>query len=201
MNISPLDIRKHEFKKGFRGYDVDEVNAFLELVSMEYENIIRDNAMLHEKLSNYTVQLKKYHDIESTLQETLLSAERTREDTIKTAKKQAEVIIREAEVKAASLIEEGRVELSRLGKSITELKVHKETYIVKLKALVSAQMEIFDKFTFFEERKFENLIDKINENKMSSPKSDLIDTEKPKTKTSLSEEDNHDINLDPTEMG
>ena len=73
---------------------------------MEYENYVRENAMLKEKVNNFEDQLKRYRDIESTLQETLLSAQRAREDTLKNAKKQADVIVREAEVKAASIIEE-----------------------------------------------------------------------------------------------
>ena len=67
MNLSPLDIRKHEFKKSIRGYDVDEVRAFLDMASMEYENFVRENALLNEKVKDYNSQLKKYHDIESIL--------------------------------------------------------------------------------------------------------------------------------------
>ena len=161
MNISPLDIRKHEFKKSLRGYDVDEVTAFLDMVSIEYENLVRDNALLNEKVKEYSSQLKKYHDIEGTLQETLLSAERAREETVELAKKQAEVIIREAEVKAASIIEDGRSVFSRLRNTIDGLKVQKEAYIIKIKALINAQLEIFDKFSFIEEEKietFENVL-------------------------------------------
>ncbi|HUT63415.1 MAG TPA: DivIVA domain-containing protein [Anaerolineae bacterium] len=166
MNISPLDIRKHEFRKTLRGFDPDEVLTFLDMMSIEFENIIRENAMLNEKVSNYHEQLKKYHDIESTLQETLLSAQRAREDTIKNAKKQAEVIIREAEVKAASIIEEGRKKLSNLNSIFTEIKIQKDTYLVKLKALVNAQLEILEKVSFSEEDTLE---------KMSSVAGDEID--------------------------
>ena len=121
MNLSPLDIRKHEFKKTFRGYDVDEVTAFLDMVSMEYETLVRENAILNEKVHEYTSQLKKYHDIESTLRETLLSAERAREETVNTAKKQAEVIVRESEVKAASIIEEGRKVFERIAEELKDV--------------------------------------------------------------------------------
>ena len=189
MNISPLDIRKHEFRKTLRGFDPDEVLTFLDMMSIEFENIIRENAMLNEKVSNYHEQLKKYHDIESTLQETLLSAQRAREETIKTAKKQAEVIIREAEVKAASIIEEGRKKLSNLNSIFTEIKIQKDTYLVKLKALVNAQLEILEKVSFSEEDTLE---------KMSSVAGDEIDnafhTKKqespaPRLKDSLKDED------------
>ncbi len=152
MNISPLDIRKHEFRKSLRGFDVEEVSAFLDLISVEYENIVRENALLNEKLKEYNNQLKKYHDIEGTLQETLLSAERAREETVNTAKKQADVIIREAEVKAASIIEDGRKVFARLRNAIVELKIHKESYLSKLKALTKAQLEMFDSFSFDEEQ-------------------------------------------------
>jgi len=152
VNISPLDIRKHEFRKSLRGYDPDEVMAFLDMISLEFENLIRENFLMKEKVTNFDSQLKKYRDIESTLRETLLSAQRAREDTIKTSKKQAEVIIREAEVKAASIIEEGRNKLSRLRSAFAELKIQKDSYLVKIKALINAQLEILETLTFNEEK-------------------------------------------------
>ena len=157
MNISPLDIRKHEFRKSLRGFDPDEVMAFLDMISLEFENLIRENSLMKEKVANLDSQLKKYHDIESTLQETLLSAQRACEDTITTSKKQAEVIIREAEVKAASIIEEGRKKLSGLRSSFTEMKIQKEIYQTKLKALINAQLEILEKLTFNEEKILNNI--------------------------------------------
>ena len=163
MNLSPLDIRKHEFKKSLRGYDVDEVRAYLDMVSMEYENFVRENALLNEKVKDYNSQLKKYHDIEGTLQETLLSAERAREETVKTAKKQAEVIIREAEVKAASIIEEGRRVFSGLRNKIVDLKIQKDAYLIRIKSLINAQMEIFETFSFPEEETIEKVDEVLND--------------------------------------
>lgn len=152
MNISPLDIRKHEFKKSLRGFDTDEVSAYLDMISIEFENLIRENSILTERTASIDSQLKKYRDIESTLQETLLSAQRAREETIKIAKKQADIIIREAEVKAASIVEGGRRELSALRSSFNELKVHKDAYYAKLKALVHSQMDLLEGHDFPEEK-------------------------------------------------
>ena len=157
VNITPLDIRKHEFRKVFRGFDPEEVTTFLDMISVEYENFIRENALLTEKTANLDNQLKKYRDIESTLRETLLSAQRAREDTIAIAKKQSEVIIREAEVKAASIIEEGRAVLSKLRNSFTELKIQKDSYLIKIKALTEAQLKILEQCSFSEEVKAEKI--------------------------------------------
>ena len=155
MNISPLDIRKHEFRKGLRGYDVEEVAAFLDMVSIEYENLVRENAQLDEKLSGMDIQLKKYREIENTLRKTLLSAQRAREDTISTAKKQSDVIIREAEVKASSILEEGRNMQSQIRNSFYELKIHKDSYLKKIIALTKAQLETLEQFSFAEEKLLE----------------------------------------------
>ncbi len=157
MNISPLDIRKHEFKRSLRGFDPDEVLAFLDMVSLEFETLVRENAMMSEKIAHLNDQLKTYRDIESTLQETLMSAQRAREDTITIAKKQADVIVREAEVKAASIIEEGCNELSRLRSMFSELKIHKDTYFAKLNTIVKSQLEMLGKYSFPEEEKFNNI--------------------------------------------
>ncbi len=142
-----------------RGYDVDEVSAFLDMVSMEYENFVRENALMNEKIREYNTQLKKYHDIEGTLQETLLSAERAREETVNVAKKQADVIIREAEVKAASIIEEGRRVYSELRNKIIDIKIQKDAYILKISALINAQKEMFENVTFQEVERFADMND------------------------------------------
>jgi len=144
VNISPLDIRKHEFRKSLRGFDPDEVLAFLDLVSIEFENLVRENSQLKDRVSSIDMQLKKYHDIENTLRETLLSAQRAREETINTAKKHADVIIREAEVKAASIVEEGRKELSRVRNVSTELKIMKDVYLTKIRSMITSQLEMLE---------------------------------------------------------
>lgn len=157
MNISPLDIRKHEFRKSLRGYDTEEVVAFLEMVSVELENLVRENANLKEKTAGLETQIKKYYDMESTLRETLLSAQRAREETIDTAKKHAEVIIREAEVKAAAVIEEGRREISRLRSVFIELKIQKENYLTKIRATIQSQLEMLKNIEFTEEKMIEKV--------------------------------------------
>ncbi len=169
MNISPLDIRKHEFRKVIRGYDVDEVMTFLEMLFIKNFNFININALLNEKVANFDNQLKKYRDIESTLRETLLSAQKAREDTITTAKKQSEVIIREAEVKAASIVEEGRTLVSRLRSSFTELKIQKDNYFTKIKTLTKVQLETLEQFSFPEEEKFESIDSILKEDKPPEP--------------------------------
>ncbi len=169
VNISPLDIRKHEFKKVLRGYDPDEVLAFLDMVSVEMEGLIRESSTLREKAASFETQLKKYHDIENTLRETLLSAQKAREETINMAKKHADVIIREAEVKAASIVDEGRNELARVRGSFSELKMQKDSFLVKIRSMVNAQLDLLNNIEFPEEAAAEALTGTARPNTVAAP--------------------------------
>ncbi len=152
MNLSPLDIRKHEFRKTFRGYDTEEVTGFLEMVASEFETIIREASQLKERTSWLKEQLDSYHDLENTLRETLISAQRAREETLTMAKNQAEVIVREAEVRAASVIEEGRREIARLRGIFGEMEIQKESYLARLRALSEGQIRLLETLEFPEEK-------------------------------------------------
>ncbi len=75
MKISAIDIRKHTFEKIFRGYNPDEVDAFLNSLSQEWERFSSENSMLKMQLEYAEKELSKLKDIESTLFRTLKSAE------------------------------------------------------------------------------------------------------------------------------
>src|SRR5678815_1385025 len=76
MRITPLDVRKQEFRKGMRGLDPDEVYAFLATVADEYEAALNDNKALRERLLELDDKVQEYRTIERTLRDTLVTAER-----------------------------------------------------------------------------------------------------------------------------
>ena len=76
MRITPLDIRKQEFKRVMRGLDGDEVHAFLNTIAEEYEAVLSDNKNLREKLVAIEERLAEYKSIETNLRNTLLTAEK-----------------------------------------------------------------------------------------------------------------------------
>ena len=76
MRITPLDIRKQEFRKAMRGLDSDEVYAFLSTVAEEYEAALSDNKALRERVLELDDKVQEYRNLERTLRDTLLTAER-----------------------------------------------------------------------------------------------------------------------------
>ena len=94
MDTTPLDIRKQEFGRQFRGYNRTEVDTFLDMVASEMENLTRRKNDLEEELSHLNDRLEDYKKIEATLQSTLLTSQRQAEEMIKNAEERAELILR-----------------------------------------------------------------------------------------------------------
>ena len=74
MPLTPLDIHNKEFTKGFRGYDEDEVNEFLDQVIKDYELIIREKKELDERLNDMNERLTHFSNIEETLNKSIVVA-------------------------------------------------------------------------------------------------------------------------------
>ena len=104
MRITPLDIQQKQFKIKFRGFDVEEVYAFLEIVREEMEDLLRENANLKENIQRSENQIREYRDMETTLRETLMTAQQMVEDYRTNARKEAELLVKEAETKADIII-------------------------------------------------------------------------------------------------
>ena len=112
MKLTPLDVRKQEFKKVMRGYDSVEVDTFMEMVSNEFEDLLKQQRDVRDRVTELETQLRDYRQIEKTLQQTLLQAQETTGKTYETARRDAESILREAEARAASIVEKASGKLS-----------------------------------------------------------------------------------------
>lgn len=142
MKLTPLDIRKQEFKKVMRGYDPVEVDTFMEMMGNEFEEALRSVKEMRDRMIEVEVQLKDYRQIEKTLQQTLLQAQEATGRTYESARKEAELITREAEQKATRILEEAHNELARLKNDIMELTTRRESLIGRLRVLLSAELDL-----------------------------------------------------------
>ncbi|HDN67431.1 MAG: septum formation initiator [Candidatus Latescibacterota bacterium] len=144
MKITALDLRKQEFKKAFRGYDTEEVDAFLEIVAAEFEQISRKDASLREKIESLEAALAEYRNLEKTLQSTLLAAQKTTEETKANAQREADLIVRDAEIRAEKIVDRARAELNRINQEIANLKTQRDSFLARLKSLLNYQMYLLE---------------------------------------------------------
>jgi cell division initiation protein len=146
MRITPLDIRKQEFKKVMRGLDSEEVYAFLGTVAEEYEAVLSDNKNIRERLVALEERLNEYKTIETNLRNTLLTAEKLTHEAKENARREASLLIREAEMEAEKAAESIRAHTSQLRREILELKKNKDNYITRLKTLLDSHKKMLDGF-------------------------------------------------------
>lgn len=147
MRITPLDIQQKQFPMKFRGFDVEEVYSFLEIIREEMEDLLRENANVKETVQRMENQLKEYRDMETTLRETLLTAQQMVEDYKTNARKEAELLVKEAELRADSLLKEAQEKVIKIHEDIVDLKGIRRHFKEELKRMVESHMKMieFDK--------------------------------------------------------
>ncbi|KYD08168.1 DivIVA domain-containing protein [Heyndrickxia sporothermodurans] len=142
MPLTPLDIHNKEFSKGFRGYDEDEVNEFLDQVIKDYELIIREKKELEEKLSSLNERLGHFTNIEETLNKSIVVAQEAAEEVRGNAQKEAKLIIRESEKNADRIVNEALSKARKIALEIEELKKQSKVFRTRFKMLIEAQLDL-----------------------------------------------------------
>lgn len=144
MRITPLDIQQKQFPMKFRGFDVEEVYAFLEVVREEMEDLLRENASLKEQIHRAENQIKEYRDMETTLRETLMTAQQMVEEYKTNSRKEAELLIREAEIKADAVMKEAQEKVVKIHEDIVDLKGIRRHFKEELKRLIESHMRMME---------------------------------------------------------
>lgn len=144
MALTPLDIHNKEFTRGFRGYDEDEVNDFLDQVIKDYEAVIRDKKQAEGKVSELEAKLSHFSNIEETLNKSIVVAQEAGEEVKQNASKEAKLIIKEAEKNADRIINEALAKSRKIALEIEELKKQAKVYRTRFRMLVETQMEMLD---------------------------------------------------------
>jgi cell division initiation protein len=144
MRITPLDVRKQEFRRVMRGLDPDEVLAFLSTVADEYETVLNDNKALRERLLELDDKVQEYRSIERTLRDTLLTAERVTVDAKDNARREASLIVKEAQLEAQKSLRDISSEGARLRQEVQRLRSQRDAYLAKMKVVAESHVKFIE---------------------------------------------------------
>jgi cell division initiation protein len=144
MRITPLDIQQKQFPMKFRGFDVEEVYAFLEVIREEMEELLRDNANLKESVQRNESQIREYKDMESTLRETLMTAQQMVEEYKINSRKEAELLIKEAELRAETMMQEAHEKVIKIHEDITDMKGIRRHFKEELRRLIENHLSMLN---------------------------------------------------------
>ncbi len=144
--LTPIDIDNKQFSRQLKGYNVDEVDDFLDEISADYERAMLMNKNLEDKISELENILQEYKNAEGSLQDTLLIAKQTADNIRQSAETEANKVLDEAEKvyrdktgNIDGIIEGKKQELNNIQESINVFKRKSE-------ALLVAQLEILKTF-------------------------------------------------------
>ena len=141
--ITPLDIENKKFSKQMmNGYNVDEVDEFLDQIMQDYETNYKELASMNAKVDELNNALSHYKTIETTLQNTLVMAQSTAEEVKEVARQQAEQIIKEAEGNARKSVDDLGQEILIKKKELEDIKKQFDVYKAKMESLLISQLEL-----------------------------------------------------------
>ena len=141
--ITPLDIENKKFSKQMmNGYNVDEVDDFLDDLTLDYSKNYKELTELRDKVAELNNSLEHYKTIEETLQNTLLMAQTTSEDVKKVARQQADQIINEAKGNAQKQASDLDNEIVLKKKELDDVKKQFDIYKAKMESLLISQLEL-----------------------------------------------------------
>jgi len=144
MIFTPNSIKKQEFNKSLRGFDKEEVHAFLEKLSVEFETLFTENEAIKKELEETKQQLEMFLEIENKIQQTLIDTEIKSNQKIEEAQNKAGEILRLAQEKSTELLQKSREEADRLKSAVINLREEKEILITKLKTVINYQSHLLE---------------------------------------------------------
>jgi cell division initiation protein len=156
MTLTPKDIDNQVFKEKFRGYDQDEVDAFLDKVSAEVVQLLRERDELKQRLATVQQDAAESVEAERLLKRTLLTAQRTAEQTVGEARRAADEILARARAEAEQLIADSRTQAAKeqeqlqtqalqLRDAVRDLRRFREEYRERVRGTIAEHLAMFER--------------------------------------------------------
>lgn len=144
MTLTPVDIQQQQFRVRFRGFDIREVDRFLEQAAETFTSLQEENQKIKEELRRMKMESQGYKEREETFKRAMLNSQKVLEQMKDNARKSAEVIIADAEVKAEKILNRAHNRLSQLHEDIAELKRQRMQIEVQIRSVIEAHSKLLE---------------------------------------------------------
>jgi cell division initiation protein len=146
MKMTPLDIQQKRFSRALRGYDREEVEAFLSLAASAFEDLVKELHHLREEVQRKDDEIASHRGRERALQETLVTAQKASDEIRESARKEGEITIAEAELQAEKIVQGAHQRFLRIVDDIQEMKRLRVQFEASVRALVEGHGQLLDTF-------------------------------------------------------
>ncbi len=144
MKTTPLDIQQQQFKVKFRGFDIREVDKFLEQMANAFDSLQQENENLHEEIRRLKLESQGYKEREETFKRAMLNSQKVLEQMKENARKSAELVIADAEVKAEKILNRAHSRLAQLHEDIAELKRQRMQIEVQIRFVIESHSKLLE---------------------------------------------------------
>jgi len=144
MKITPIEIQQQQFKVRFRGFDVREVDKFLEQLSDTFELLQQENKNAQDEIQRIKLESQGYKEREETFKRAMLNSQKVLDQMKENARKSAELIVANAEVKAEKILNRAHKRLSQLHDDIAELKRQRIQIEVQIRSTIEAHTKLLE---------------------------------------------------------
>ena len=144
MGITPAVIKQKEFNTRFRGFDVHEVDGFLEDVAHEVTRLNREMSAIKEERHRLALENQGYQKREMSLKRVMIQSQKVLDQMKLNARKSAELVIANAEVEAEKILNRAHQRLSQLHSDITELKRQRMQIEVQIGSVIESHAKLLE---------------------------------------------------------
>lgn len=192
MALTSLELKDKTFGTKFRGYDAEEVDEFLDIVTRDYEDLVRKNYEQESEIKSLKERLAYFDDMKESLSKSVILAQDTAEKVKLAAEENGNNILKQAEYDAQSLLDEAKAKANTILRSATdnakqlgveteELKNKTRIFHQKLKSMVETQLSLLQSSewedilrptaTYLQtsDEAFKEVLDSVFENKEEQP--------------------------------
>ena len=143
--LTPNDIENRVFKKAkMKGYDIDDVEDFLEELLGDYEYLYKQNAELKDKVDAMQESVSYYKSVEEGINKTIENAQSTADNMKEVAKREADTIRQEAEAESKNRLEDIKQEIRRAEELLEDKKKQMQIYRIRVSSMLEAQLKILN---------------------------------------------------------
>lgn len=142
--ITPAEIQEKEFSKSFRGYDEEEVDMFLDLITLDLEKLIKENLNLKAQIASLQKEQSSIGGSNLTVAETLETAKKIMDQLAESSEKRAEVLVSNAEMDAAIIIKDAKLKAEEVAANSAALTHSYEKFKTEYRELLERSMREFE---------------------------------------------------------
>ena len=141
MSITPQDIQTKQFHVRFRGFDVEEVDSFLERLAEEFLILSQENKQLKDRLESMTKTIEQHKEQERKFQDAILSAHAIADEMKERSRQEADRMVEEARSSVQNLQDKAHEEITSLESTIVNLKDLKDRVHDDVRGLLESYLE------------------------------------------------------------